>query len=151
MHRFTNTRGIELIKHFEGYSSTAYICPGGYNTIGYGHKIKPGENFTNISPWQAEDLLVRDLYYAERAVIKYIDSSLYNNQFDPLVSFTFNLGVAALQRSTLRQKINYGLHNECHDEFLRWSYARGRKLPGLIKRRNAESKLFSNEITHMVF
>ncbi len=92
----------------------------------------------------AEEILAKDLFKAEKSVIRLINSPLNENQFAALVSFTFNIGGAALQRSTLRQKINYGNHQECSYEFLRWVYAGGKKIPGLILRRHAESKLFLN-------
>lgn len=142
MHRFTDTKGIELIKYFEGFSPVPYFCPGNHLTIGYGHKILPEESIDRVSKWQAEDILAKDLYKSERTVIKYIDNTLTDNQFGALVSFTFNLGGVALQRSTLRQKINFGLYEDCSSEFLKWIYVAGRKTLGLIKRRTAESNLF---------
>ncbi len=146
MHRFTNIKGIELIKHFEGFKAESYICAGGHLTIGYGHKIQDGEKFGTISLIEAEDTLAKDLLCAERAVIKYIDTLLHDNQFAALVSFTFNIGGAALQRSTLRQKVNYGLNKEAGREFLRWVYAGGKRLQGLALRRIAERNLFLADI-----
>ena len=134
--------GIELIKCFEGFRSEQYICAGGFPTIGYGHKIRPRENLQVISVNEAGNLLTQDIYQTEKTVSYYINIELNDNQFASLVSFTFNVGAAALQRSTLRQKINYGLYDECHHEFLKWVYARSRKLSGLFKRRLAESQLF---------
>ena len=144
MHRFINKIGIELIKYFEGFSSNIYTCSGGYKTIGFGHKVLPNENYTSISLATAEEILAKDLFKAERSVINLINSPLTDNQFAALVSFTFNIGGAALQRSTLRQKINYGNYQGCKDEFLKWVYAGGKKVTGLILRRSAESKLFLN-------
>jgi len=142
MHRFTTNRGIELIQKFEGFMPTQYICVGNYPTIGYGHKLLETEKYDNISQDFAKEILLKDLFAAEKAVIKYINVPLDDNQFDALVSFTFNLGPSALQRSTLRQKINYNLYAEAADEFLKWVYAGTKKLNGLILRRIAESKLF---------
>ncbi len=142
MHRYTNQEGINLIKHYEGFSANTYICPAGYETIGYGHKLLEQEKYRTISRSDAENLLSHDLYKSEIAVIKLIDVPLSDNQFSSLVSFVFNLGSGALQRSTLRQKINYGLHKEIEKEFMRWVYAGGKKLPGLIARRRKESILF---------
>ncbi len=145
IHRFVNEAGVSLIKHFEGFSDRFYYCPGGWATIGYGHKLETGERYdAPISLLTAEELLRQDTFKAERAVIKYIDVELSNNQFAALVSFTFNLGAAALQRSSLRHKLNYGLYEEAAVEFLKWVYAGGQKINGLIKRRFAESNLFMN-------
>ena len=142
MHRHINTNGIELIKRYEGFSSAPYKCAAGHLTIGYGHKITNNEKFECLTKWQAENLLAQDLYKSELAVAKYIDNNLSDNQFAAIVSFTFNLGAASLQRSTLRQKANFGLYKECGDEFLKWIYIGTRKLPGLIRRRIAERLLF---------
>ena len=102
-----NQAGLNLIKYFESYKQFPYICPAGYLTIGYGHVIKPNETFENgISPEAAEALLKEDVENAECAVIRLIVVPLTDNQFSALVSFTFNLGGGALQRSTLRMKIN---------------------------------------------
>lgn len=143
MHRFTSLKGIELIKKFEGFSTVKYFCSGGFATIGYGHKLLPTEHFNFISKEHANELLIKDLIAIENNVIKYINVPLTNNQFDALVSFTFNLGAAALQRSTLRQKINYHQYFEAGQEFLKWVYVRGKILNGLFKRRLAEKELFS--------
>lgn len=137
----TNTYGIEIIKHFEGFSQLPYICPAGYATIGYGHLIKAGESFSEISKQEAESLLQKDLAISENAVKKLIAAPLNENQFSSLVSFTFNLGSGALQASTLRAKINRGDFN-IENEFLKWVFAGGKKLKGLIKRRNLEAQLF---------
>ena len=146
MHRFTNTKGIELIKHFEGFKAESYICAGGHLTIGYGHKIRAEEKFRTISLNEAENILMKDLLCTERIVIKYIDTLLHDNQFAALVSFTFNMGNAALQRSILRQKVNYGLNKEAGREFLRWVYAGGKRQYGLALRRLAERNLFLSEV-----
>ena len=91
----------------------------------------------------AEEILMMDLHRIESAIINYINVELNDNQFDALVSFTFNLGPAALQRSGLRQKINYSLYDEAKEEFLKWVYIGSKKLQGLIYRRKAESNLFA--------
>ena len=99
--------GLDLIKRFEGFSQTVYFCPAGYPTIGYGHVVKDDEDFSEgIDEAEAEELLRQDTMIAERAVLRLINVPLTDGQFDALVSFTFNLGGGALQRSTLRRKIN---------------------------------------------
>lgn len=139
----TSSCGINFIKSFESFSSTKYICPAGVPTIGYGHAIKQGENLHVISQDQAEELLANDLHIAENSVFRNIKLPLVQNQFDALVSFVFNLGGAALQRSSLRQKINYGAEaDEIHDEFIKWVYSGGKKLVGLIRRRECEACMY---------
>lgn len=142
MHRFTNQLGVELIKQFEGFRSKPYICAGGHLTIGYGHKLTSDEQYNYLDQEAAEEMLKQDLLQAERAVLKNICVRISDNQFAALVSFTFNLGAAVLQRSTLRQKINSEYYDEAAFEFNRWIYTNGKILSGLIKRRKAESELF---------
>jgi lysozyme len=146
MHRFTSDQGVEFLKKFEGCSLNLYTCSAGYPTIGYGHKLKPDEDFDVIDYDEAEKLLRDDLLISERAVIRNIATPLSDEQFDALVSFTFNLGSGALQRSTLKQKINSFIFPEPEDieaEFLRWVHSGGIQLPGLINRRRAEAKLYN--------
>jgi len=134
--------GIDLIKRFEGFSSTVYICPAGYPTIGYGHLVRSCESFSEISETEAEELLRRDVESAERAVLRLVNVPLNDSQFDALVSFTFNLGSGAFQRSTLRRKVNRQAHVEVPAQLVRWVWAGGRKLNGLIRRRAVEAKLY---------
>lgn len=75
---------------------------------------------------------------AERAVLRLISAPLTDGQFDALVSFTFNLGAGALQRSTLRRKVKRGEHENVPVELMKWVWAGGRKLPGLVRTRQAE-------------
>ena len=95
-----------------------------------------------ISEAAGEALLIKDVLLAEQAVCRLINVPLTNGQFDALVSFTFNLGSGALQRSTLRRKVNREEHEEVPDQFMRWVWAGGRKLKGLVKRRQAEGILY---------
>ena len=140
-----NQAGLDIIKRYEGYSATPYICPAGYPTIGYGHLIKKNEAdlFKNgITKPEAENLLIIDCNKAQRSVANLITAPLNKNQFSALVSFVFNLGGGALQRSTLRQKLNRLEYEEIPNELIKWVYAGGKKLGGLIARRRAEAILF---------
>ena len=146
--RHITQAGIDLIKQFEGFSPTIYICPAGYPTIGYGHVVKPQEREQfagGISTEQAEALLRQDVQTAERAVLRLITVPLTDGQFDALVSFTFNLGAGALQRSTLRRKVNRGDHAALPSEFRKWVWAGGSKLEGLVRRRNEEANLYNHQ------
>ena len=136
-------QGLALVKHFEGFNSSVYYCPAGYATIGYGHLVKGNELFERpISESVAEALLRQDVRSAERAVRRLIQVPLTQSQFDSLVSFTYNLGGGALQRSTLRRVINRGHHHEVPRQLRRWVWAGGRKLKGLVRRREAEAELY---------
>ncbi|MCG7878335.1 MAG: lysozyme [Candidatus Thiodiazotropha endolucinida] len=138
--------GIDLIKRFEGFSSTVYICPAGYQTIGYGHLVRSGESFNEISETEAEELLRKDVESAERAVLRLVNVPLTDGQFDALVSFTFNLGSGAFQRSTLRRKVNHQAHAEVPEQLMRWVWARGRMLRGLVIRRTSEASAYKQRV-----
>ena len=140
--------GLNLIKRFEGFMGEVYICPAGYPTIGYGHVVKDDEDFSaGISEAQAEELLRQDATIAERAVLRLINVPLTDGQFDALVSFTYNLGGGALQRSTLRRKIHREEHAEVPEQLMRWVWAGGRKLKGLMRRRQAEAICYTANIS----
>jgi lysozyme len=91
----------------------------------------------------AAAILRNDVRVSERPVLRLIRVPLDDGQFDALVSFTFNLGAGALQRSTLRRKVNRKEHGEAALEFRRWIWAGGQKLKGLIRRREAEASLYT--------
>ena len=144
--RTITQQGLDLIKRFEGFSSTIYTCPAGYDTVGYGHLVRPHAHshfVSGITKQQAESLLRQDVKTAEQAVLRLIHVPLTDGQFDALVSFTFNLGSGTLQSSTLRRVVNRGEHNQAPAQFRRWVYAGGRKLRGLQNRREAEACLYA--------
>lgn len=135
---------VEIIKNFEGLRTTAYSCPGGYKTIGYGHKLPANSLCNEISIEEAAALLLDDIREVEKSVQRNINIMLKQSQFDALVSFTFNVGSASLQRSTLRQKINRQEHAQVPGEFMRWIYSGGRILPGLVNRREIEADIYAS-------
>lgn len=141
--REINEAGIQLIKRFEGFRANTYPDIAGYLTIGFGHLVKSGEDFSSgTTESQALDLLYADLRRAEASVSRLINVPLTDNQFAALVSFTFNLGGAALQCSTLRRKINRG--ESTQGEWEKWCFVGGKKSKGLSKRRIAEAQLFQS-------
>ncbi len=138
----TSQKGIDLIKRFEGFSPTAYLCPAGVWTIGYGHTagVRAGDS---VDEDTAEDFLREDLADAEGAVGKYVKVPLKQWQFDALVSFAFNLGAGNLYSSTLLKKVNRNPDDPAiRQEFEKWVYAGGRVLPGLVERRKAEADMY---------
>lgn len=135
-------KGLDGIKAHEGLVLHVYDDGVGFATIGYGHLIKPGESFTEITEAEATELLRRDVAVAERAVNRLVKVPVTQDQFDALVSFTFNLGEGSLERSTLLKKLNAGDYNGAANEFPRWVRAGGRVLAGLVNRRNDERELF---------
>lgn len=142
--RHVTADGLALIKRFEGFSPTPYLCPAGYWTVGYGHVIKSQFAYPDpITEDHASQILASDVQVAEKAVQRLVTIPLTDGQFDALVSFTFNLGAGALQRSTLRKKVNREEHDDVPAEFLKWVNAGGRKLVGLVRRRQAEAERYA--------
>lgn len=144
--RQINAAGLAIIERFEGFSATPYLCPAGMWTIGYGSTRGVTKTAPPITIAEGEALLKRDIARAEAAVLRYIGVDLTDDEFSALVSFTFNLGAGALQRSGLRQKLNRSEYEEAADEFDKWVRAGGRKLAGLVARRQAEKELFLTEL-----
>ena len=136
------TRNKEIIKQSEGLRLEAYLCPAGVLTIGYGHTGSDVKEGSRVSREEAENLLTRDLERFEKDILKMVKVELTQNQFDALVSFTYNVGSGALKGSTLLKKLNVGSYMEAADEFLKWTKAGGKELPGLVKRRRTERALF---------
>ena len=137
--------GIQLIKKFEGCSLKAYKCPAGIWTIGYGHTLGVKEGQT-ITKEQAETFLKQDIRSFELTVNNLVNVPLNQGQFDALVSFCYNLGTGNLKKSTLLKLINKKDYIGAAEQFDRWVYASGKKLPGLVKRRTAEKELFLKNI-----
>ncbi|CAB4195801.1 COG3772 Phage-related lysozyme (muraminidase) [uncultured Caudovirales phage] len=138
---------IGLVKLFEGFRANVYECPAGIPTIGYGStRGSDGQPLTLAAPSVTEDeavaLLARDLGGAARSVLRLISVPLTDGQFDALADFVYNLGGGALQRSTLRAKVNRGEHDGIPAEFMKWVRGGGRVLPGLVKRRAAEVRMY---------
>lgn len=137
-----SSTGIDLIKHFENCHLTSYLCPANIWTIGYGHT--GGDVMENIiiSQEQAESLLISDLNYFEDR-INSLKLPLNQNQFDALISFTFNLGYGNLLKSTLLKKAKINVNDlTISQEFMKWNKAGGKELKGLTLRRKAESDLY---------
>jgi lysozyme len=141
-------KGLELIKSFEGLSLKPYVCAGGINTIGYGNTYYTnGKKVTlqdkPITKEQAEELIKHSLSTYEKAVDSFCRDDISQSQFDALVSFAYNLGTGALQKSTLIKKVNANPKDvTIADEFLRWNKANGKVLAGLTRRRQAEANLY---------
>jgi lysozyme len=138
--------GLNLIKHYEGYRSKPYLCPANRWTVGYGHLIGDGLNLPDnwnrhFSVEEINELLKRDLVKFEQGVLRYITVPLNQYQFDSLVSFSFNLGLGTLQRSTVRQKMNRGNIAGAITSLLKYNKAGGKVLRGLDLRRKDEAVL----------
>jgi len=146
--RYNTMTAIELIKKWEGWRSVAYKCPAGVWTIGYGrtHGVKEGDETTR----EIEEKWLKDKI--EELRVKIAESVkpiiLTPNQMDALISFVYNVGFTAFQRSTLRKRILMHDFEGAQQEFHRWKYAKGKVLRGLVRRRASEAAVFGGETTN---
>jgi len=138
--------GLATVKEFEGLRLKAYKCPAAVWTIGYGHTSAAGAPEVTpkleVTKEECEAILKRDMKQYEDGVNKLVKVSLTQGQFDALVDFAYNAGVGALQKSTLLKKVNAGKFDEVPAEFMKWTKGGGKELPGLVRRRRAEVKLW---------
>ena len=137
--------GLRLIEMFEGLSLDPYNDPVGHCTVGYGHLLHHGNcdgSEATISREEARRLLRGDAGSAGRSVDGGITVALNQAQFDALVSFVFNVGSGAFAESTLRRLLNQGSYEEVPAQLNRWVHAEGGVLPGLVRRRRVEGRLF---------
>jgi lysozyme len=152
-------KALNTIKHHEGVRTKPYQCPAKLWTIGVGHVIDP--NHCNMTvetracllcppAWnrtftmdEVDAILAKDLERFERGVLKYCPAAgTRQGWLDALVSFSFNVGLGTLQRSTLRAKFNRGDYEGAAEEFLKYTKAGGKVLKGLVNRRNDERAMF---------
>lgn len=145
--KLSNT-GLALIKSFEGVRLTAYkaVSTEQYYTIGYGHYGPDVTKDMKITQAQADEYFKKDVERFEKAVNDYVKVPLNQNQFDALVSFTYNCGAGALQRSTLLELLNQGKYEEAADQFDVWIKSGNQVLNGLVKRRAKEKELFLKDL-----
>ena len=136
-----SNRGKSLIKKYEGLRLTAYKCPAGVWTIGYGHTAGVFEG-QKISEKQADEFFDKDIKQFEDAVNSLVKVPLKQGQFDALVSFVYNVGKTAFANSTLLKLLNQKKYALAGNELSRWVYVRDKKLVGLVKRREEEKELF---------
>lgn len=141
---------LDIIKEFEGFMAKPYICSGGKATIGYGSTFyKDGKKVTmkdkEITVAEAESLLEFQVNKFAEGVLKSVSKPLTQNQFDALVSFCYNVGLGNFRISTMRKLINENPNNpKIADNFMLWTLANGKRLNGLVRRRQAESDLYFN-------
>ena len=151
-------KAVKMIMHHEGERQKPYRCPAKLWTVGVGHVLYPEqgklpidqrdgfalkiEDFRVFSMEEVDGILRTDLARFERGVHTYITVPLTQGMFDALVSFSFNVGLGTLQRSTLRQKLNRGDKEGAAEELLKYCMAGGKILKGLQNRRIDERALF---------
>lgn len=146
MVRQVNAATVALVKTFEGYRANAYLCPAKVWTIGYGHTGPEVTNGLACTKRQAELWLKEDLATAGakvRRLIGPVTDELTDNQYGALCSFVLNLG--ADPKWTLWKKLKARDFDAIPGQFVRFVYAGGKKLSGLVRRRNAEVELWSTD------
>lgn len=138
-------QGLALTRRFEGLRLEAYQDVANVWTIGYGHtgpEVKAGQK---ISALEAEALLRKDVAGAVACVNRGVTAAITQNQFDAMVDFCFNLGCRNFSQSTLLKKLNAGDVAGAATQFLLWVNAGGKKVEGLVRRREAERELFLSD------
>jgi len=137
--------GIDLVKRHEGFRSKVYKDVAGFDTVGYGHKLRAGELFPKgVTEEQATELLKRDLQDAENAVNARVTVPLTQSQFDALVDFTYNLGAGNFASSNLLAKLNKRQYSAVPGELMKWVHADGKVVAGLVARRQDEAELWGS-------
>lgn len=144
----TSLQGLAFIRRAEGFSPTAYP-DAGHLSIGYGTQLNTNSllaryRHATISREKATDLMMNKVTEIEKIIEALVTQPLTQSQFDALVSFCYNLGVGALAKSTLLVKINIGDWEGAAEEFGRWVHSQGKKLDGLVARREEERKMFES-------
>jgi lysozyme len=140
-------KGMALTEGFESCRLTAYRDQGGVWTIGWGHTGPDVHEGLVITQGWADSLLEQDLSKAERAVNLLVTAAITQDEFDALVDFAFNVGIGALEGSTLLTKLNADDVAGAAEEFARWDHVKGQVVAGLLRRRLAEKALFEDGST----
>lgn len=151
-------KAIKAIIHHEGVRYKPYRCPANLWTIGVGSVLYPKQGLMTLSDRllvqldpkdnriftkdEVDAILKADLQRFERGVLRYCPNTLTQGQFDALVSFSFNVGLGTLQRSTLRQKHNRGDFDGAGSEFMKYTRGGGKVLKGLVNRRKDERAMY---------
>ena len=145
--------GLDLIKEFESFRAKPYLCPSQKATIGFGSTYYPdGKKVTLQDKEITEEKAFEILEYIANKdfgsnINKVVKVPLNQNQFDALVSFSYNIGNENFNSSTLLRWLNQGNYKEASMQLLRWNKSKGIVLNGLTKRRKSEKALFDKAIS----
>lgn len=140
--RKINSRGISLLKLYEGCKLYSYKDQGGILTIGYGHTGPDVKENQTITQEQADQLLELDLARFEKGVSELVTVSINESEFSALVCLAYNIGLGNLSRSTLLKKLNENNKEDAANQFLVWNHINGVPSDGLSRRRLSERALF---------
>ena len=145
----TSDNGRHFIEQWEGLYLHAYNDGVGVATIGYGHSSAAGPPHVyygmTITKDQADQFLAADLASVEAEVMHHVKPVLNQNQFDAIVSFTFNVGGGALGRSNVLRAINSNKFDQVPADLMMWAHGGGHVMLGLVRRRRAEGALFMSK------
>lgn len=138
----------KLCRHFEGFHSKPYLCPAGVPTIGYGatyyldgRRVKLTD--PPISREAGERLLLMQIRREYMPAVMLLCPGVKDPEtLGALIDFTFNLGIGKLRVSTLRKRVNAGMWDAAKTELMKWVFAAGKRLRGLVRRREAEAAYF---------
>lgn len=141
--------GITFIKSYEGYNPFIYRDIAGVRTIGFGHALLPSDNIKPpLVGEQAVSLLTKDINERTGPLNGMIEVPLEAIQFDALASFSYNVGLANLRRSTLLKYVNARRDPDVHSQFILWVMAGGKPSNGLLRRREGEANMYDEGIEH---
>lgn len=141
--------GLQFIMRREGFRPDCYFDAGGHATIGYGHLIRPSEDFsTGVTTGQAQAVLMDDVKVAQSAIVQYVTAPLLQQQFDALVSIIYNIGAKHFAASILLHCVNEMHIQDAADAFMHWNKitidGALQESVGLTQRRMQERELFLN-------
>lgn len=143
--RKVSQNAVDLIVSFEGEILKVYLDPIGLPTVGVGHLCQPHEGFRLgeiITRERSRELLRIDIERFEKAINELVLRQLNQNQFDAVVSFAFNVGTTTFRRSSVLRLLNESRFADAANFLLRYRFADGKSLKGLLRRRKAERQLF---------
>lgn len=146
-----SARGLQKLKNREGFRSKPYLCSAGKLTVGYGTCIskEKGEYYKAhpLTEQQAHDLMMPHVKSNLALIGKVVRVPLTQNQVDALVSFIYNIGEEAFERSTMVKKLNARLYSAAAEQFARWVHDdNGKVIPGLVTRHASERDQFLGKI-----
>ncbi len=140
-----SANGRAFIKNKEGFTQFPKPDAQGTTQVGYGHQIKPGEDYSaGVSKQQASNIMDTDLVSVEDTINNNVAVPIDQNQFDALADFTYEEGIGAFKGSTLLKILNTGNYAGAAQQFSRWVYANGQVSQDIVNRRAADQSLFTS-------
>lgn len=140
---------LDLIEKWEGKEYTVYEDVAGKRTVGIGHLLKAGEDFTTLTDEECYDLLRKDLIPVEIAINKWVKVPVTQNEYDAMCCLVYNIGTGNFLSSSVLRFLNEHQYEDAAEAFLMWcKFTKGGKKvvsQGLVNRRRDEMNLFLKE------